>query len=864
MSAGIAEIANDDQAVTSKPTDTLYKCSECKYESKNRTYFNKHLDVHMNIRPFKCEYCDKRFRDNNQLNNHVNIHSGKKPFPCDQCDAKFSTRGEVTRHVKYKHSFIKPHKCDQCDYSTVELSKLKRHIRMHTGERPYLCQYCDYASSDTFKLKRHLRVHTGEKPYECPVCHSRFNQSNSLKYHLNMMHADAPGVSTKSSSSLDDLPCSSSSSNKENNGEVSCPAIEVETKTPATDESVLASLSVVNSEEHDSGIEHNNHSPGSNSSSSNNSDRTASSCGGGSGPSVLTSTTSEPAPSSTAASPTAASPSSSSSQNIIKSMLSGVEEFKKIAKFEVFTCEKCGVKFTTQELLNEHTVRHTGERPFKCEICGISFGKKFAMRAHMQSHEVKKPAQAPATVMTNAFTPLVIKPTFIASPSLNGFVYPGAQMLNTAAPNFQFQIAQPQAQQFASNSFIILNNNNASNANFASASNVRPMIISNSGSASLLSQFSVSNVSNQDAADDTNKSKSSRLISNILMNPSSIAANFTLVKDSNNSASSTLVCQASGTADPNGLAYNSARSHQTIRSILGINTRDSALVSSLPPLPKSMTSKPAEEDEDEEDDPLFKSNHDLAKTKSKSTEKLDKKRADDAAKYQVNKPGDFKPPNRYSSMKERSKSDNCLRHEHEDKTIDESIDDAVMKSIVAMKAAPSKLGLTNANLVPFKRGKRKFSEQMLANTFVIPREITEEKLKEAIIEELESAATEETAGEDDEAESEETSPKKAKKEEDETGEESEEEKLVPIDKELKQLIKAKKEASFLSAILLCSFCQQTFSNKGARNRHVKQMHSKKSVSLQNLTYTDRDSLVSHLDAAATSMNQSYMNSSNKS
>ena len=83
------------------------------------------------------------------------------------------------------HSF----RCTECDYSSVELSKLKRHMRCHTGERPYQCPHCTYAASDTFKLKRHLRIHSGERPYECDVCNAKFTQSNSLKAH-RLIHGD--------------------------------------------------------------------------------------------------------------------------------------------------------------------------------------------------------------------------------------------------------------------------------------------------------------------------------------------------------------------------------------------------------------------------------------------------------------------------------------------------------------------------------------------------------------------------------------------------------------------------------------------------------------------------------------------------
>jgi hypothetical protein len=36
-------------------------------------------------------------------------------------------------HLIRRHTLEKPHRCDECGYATVELSKLRRHIRTHTG-----------------------------------------------------------------------------------------------------------------------------------------------------------------------------------------------------------------------------------------------------------------------------------------------------------------------------------------------------------------------------------------------------------------------------------------------------------------------------------------------------------------------------------------------------------------------------------------------------------------------------------------------------------------------------------------------------------------------------------------------------------
>ncbi|XP_018572870.1 zinc finger protein 708-like [Anoplophora glabripennis] len=132
---------------------------------------------------FRCTICTKHFPVPSKLRSHMRTHTGEKPFKCDVCNKSFGTAGSLKDHG-YLHTNKKPYNCTICEKGFTKNSALEDHIRSHTGERPYECNICKKRYRTIVILNQHLLAHAKEKPFKCDVCNKSFIYLCNLKYHM--------------------------------------------------------------------------------------------------------------------------------------------------------------------------------------------------------------------------------------------------------------------------------------------------------------------------------------------------------------------------------------------------------------------------------------------------------------------------------------------------------------------------------------------------------------------------------------------------------------------------------------------------------------------------------------------------------
>jgi uncharacterized Zn-finger protein len=177
------------------------KCQRCKAWRSAPSFLNdkgrkmktcKELCRKKKENKYKCSWegCNATSQSSKDLRRHMRIHTGEKPYYCDfeGCDYKCNQPTPLITH-KRTHTGEKPYSCDfeGCDKKCTTSGHLNTHKRTHTGEKPYSCDFegCNYKCNQPTPLITHKRTHTGEKPFVCDIegCDKKFRQSTHLNTH---------------------------------------------------------------------------------------------------------------------------------------------------------------------------------------------------------------------------------------------------------------------------------------------------------------------------------------------------------------------------------------------------------------------------------------------------------------------------------------------------------------------------------------------------------------------------------------------------------------------------------------------------------------------------------------------------------
>ncbi|XP_061540307.1 zinc finger protein 84-like [Phycodurus eques] len=194
-----------------------HRCSLCRKNFFSSSNLTSHMVTHRGEKPFACSICDRRFSLKQNMLRHEKIHSTQKPVPesagrkgfrntaqlfslaktnCRKKALKSSSSSQsVTTKADGEHGDSEPDtdnvtlNSSDTDHSkdideSLKTKKKSKSDMTHRNDKKYIsCCQCEKKFATKDGLRRHKKIHTGQKSFACAVCDKRFNVKANMLRH---------------------------------------------------------------------------------------------------------------------------------------------------------------------------------------------------------------------------------------------------------------------------------------------------------------------------------------------------------------------------------------------------------------------------------------------------------------------------------------------------------------------------------------------------------------------------------------------------------------------------------------------------------------------------------------------------------